>query len=364
MKILFLTNGLSYGGVGKNVAFLANNISKRGHSVYVATFGADEYESKLKQLIDSEVNLIYLTKYPNGILRHVYRVWNLVKLIHKEQIEVVIGFTLFPNFYASFLSKISHIKAIITERGNPYAIGPLGKRDKIMFSFIRRADGAVFQSKGASEFYSKRLQERCAIIPNYIENKDNIFVNKGISEREKTIVAIGRLQNTPKRFDLLIEAFKIVKEKYPLYKLKIYGNGPDEEYLKGIIDRLNLKKDISFMGVVKNPVSKITDDAIYVITSDSEGIPNSLLESMSIGMPVVSTDCEPGGARMLIQDHVNGLLVRKGSAQAIANGIIEYIENPELADACGKEARKVLQRFAPDRILDSWINYINLLSTK
>lgn len=80
------------------------------------------------------------------------------------------------------------------------------------------------------------------------------------------------------------------------------------------------------MGKLQMFWKKMSDSKMYVLSSDFEGIPNSLLEAMSIGMPVVSTDCSPGGARLLIENGVNGLLVKTGNSGELASAMEVYFE--------------------------------------
>ena len=91
-----------------------------------------------------------------------------------------------------------------------------------------------------------------------------------------------------------------------------------------------------------------------MMSSDFEGIPNVLLEAMALGLPCVSTDCSPGGARMLINDGKDGLIVPCGDSKALADAVCRMIEDREFAVRCGKNALAVRERFSLDRILDSW----------
>ena len=97
---------------------------------------------------------------------------------------------------------------------------------------------------------------------------------------------------------------------------------------------------------------------MFIITSDFEGISNSLLEAMAAGLPCVSTDHTPGGARLLIQDHENGLLAPVADCEGLAAAMCEFAENPSLAEKCGNNAKDVVNRFDPQRIIDTWENYI------
>jgi glycosyltransferase involved in cell wall biosynthesis len=101
---------------------------------------------------------------------------------------------------------------------------------------------------------------------------------------------------------------------------------------------------------------------MFLITSDYEGIANAMLEAMAVGLPVVSTDSSPGGARMVITDHVDGLLAPVGDCEKITVAMCEYAANPELAQTCGNNAKNVIRRFDPQVIIDAWEEYCVCLS--
>ena len=112
------------------------------------------------------------------------------------------------------------------------------------------------------------------------------------------------------------------------------------------------------MGLTTNPMKAIANEGIFIITSDFEGISNSLLEAMAVGLPCVSTDHSPGGARLLIQDHVNGLLAPVGDSAALANALSEFANSIELSMKCGIKATEVIDRFKDEKIIDMWESYI------
>ena len=169
---------------------------------------------------------------------------------------------------------------------------------------------------------------------------------------------MARLDNIQKRYDVMLDAFRLFVQKHPDYVLKLYGRGNDEELIKTWVQERDLSHCVKFMGLTTQPMVDTCRDGMFLITSDFEGISNALLEAMACGLPCVSTDHTPGGARLLIQDHENGLLCPIGDAQSLANAMCEFAENPELAQKCGENARNVVTRFAPEKIIDLWENYI------
>ena len=98
--------------------------------------------------------------------------------------------------------------------------------------------------------------------------------------------------------------------------------------------------------------------AVAAFSSDVEGMPNAMLEAMALGLPVVATDCPPGGPRMVITDGENGLLVPVGDENALAAAINRLIEDPQLADRLGRNAAKISERAGADVVFREWEKYL------
>jgi len=182
------------------------------------------------------------------------------------------------------------------------------------------------------------------------------------SDRENRIVSVGRMSIKQKRQDVLIEAFKIVNEKYPDLTLHFYGDGKDLPQVKKIAQESNLADKIFFHGHVKNVCQEIFNAKIFVLSSDYEGIPNALIESMLLGVPSISTDCRPGGARILIKDGVNGIISPKGDSRILSENIIRLLENNQLADSFTMQSPKISETFSEANIAQKWNDVLKLFS--
>ena len=355
-NLLFITSSISFGGAAKMLCFVAESLAKRGHNVSIVnlkeTKNVTDYERTL-----TGVTVITLEKDSRGKNKHIYRIEKIKEIAKAKKADVIIGFTAFPNFYATIVGKLLHIPSIMSERGDPNRTIGNSWKDKILTFVINRATGGVFQTDGAKSFYKKGLQKKAITIPN------PIFINGTLpnipfEKRERSIVSVGRLDNDQKRYDVMLDAFKIFLEKNPEYILKLYGRGIDETLIREWVEQRGLSDKVRFMGLTLQPMQDMAKEGMFLITSDYEGISNSLLEAMAVGLPCVSTDHTPGGARLLIQDHENGLLAPIGDANRLAVALSEFANNPDLAKKCGQNARTVVERFSPTKIIDDWENYI------
>jgi len=361
-KILFLTNSLGFGGAEKMLTFVANSLAQRGHSVSIANLnGVPAYVNEHRRTVDDAIAVHDLNR--GGRASNKDRLKFILQIAKAQKPDVIIGFTDYPNLYARIVGALLGIPSIMSERGDPARTTGATLKARISRAIVNQSKGGVFQTEGARAFYGRGLQKRGIVIPN------PIFINGEVpqipyDEREKTVVSVGRLDNFQKRYDVMLDAFKLFSDKHPEYILKLYGHGSDVDVIKSWAEKRGLSEKVRFMGLSTQPMQDICRDGMFLITSDFEGVSNSLLEAMAVGLPCVSTDHTPGGARLLIADHENGLLAPVGDAEKLAAAMCEFAENSELAKKCGENAKDVVNRFAPKKIIDTWEEYIYCLVGK
>lgn len=353
MNIVFITPSIGYAGAAKMLTFVANQLHERGHRVSIINLKTTTGE--VAQTVDEDIRVVEIsgrvgTAKKLGVLKQIRQV------AKEEQAQLIIGFTMFANLYAVLVGRSMGIPSIICERGDPYRTVGTGLKDKLVMSLVNSSKGGVFQTEGARDFYGKGLQKRGVVIANPIFIKGEL-PQVEFEQRTKTVVSVGRLDNHQKRFDVKLRAFALFAQKNPQYTLRIYGDGPDEQMIRDLAKELGIEEKVQLLGRTSQPMQDMAQDGMFLITSDFEGISNSLLEAMAVGLPCVSTDHTPGGARLLIQNEENGLLAPVGDAAALAAAMNRFAKEPELAKRCGEEAKQVINRFSATRIIDQWENY-------
>lgn len=356
MKILILNEDLGYGGAEKMMAWLANQLSKS--SEFDVTYLTFRDPEKNYQNLDDRVKREHLQLENKGgsLLSIFISSIKLRKYLKSRDFDIAIAFLIPAQIRLSLASIGLGVKVVLSQRSDPY-LKPKSFLLKTFNFFFEKifcsADGFVFQTQKAKEYYPSIVQNRSVVIPNPI--KPLIRTHNRIPGFTKSIVTVSRLDLKQKRQDLLIDAFKIFLHENPDYILKLYGSGPDEKKIKEYASRIN---QIQFLGVTTNVVEAIQDDSMFVLTSDFEGIPNALLEAMSIGLPCISTDCSPGGASLLINGSDNGIIVPCGNVYAIAEAMSFYARNVDIAEQHGINATKVNERFSESKIANMWIEYL------
>lgn len=348
MKITFVINTLKVGGAAKMIKYVANLAIDIFEEVSMIDMYDDNYT---ENDLHAKVKIICLDLGNiNRLKRQFLLISTLNKSIQQEKPDYVCSFIGHVNVIARLATiRLKKTVFISAERGDPYTETFLWK--KLTSWTYKKSDYCFFQLKKACDFYGENVKEKSFIIPNPFVSKDIIIPYQG--EREKTVVSAGRF-STEKCYDILISAFAKVSKIYPDYKLKLYGGGPLLNKYKKQAAELNILEKIEFPGYVKSVPEAIRKDGIFVLSSLSEGIPNSLIEAMSVGIPCISTDCTPGGPNFLMKNGERGLLIPVKNVEAMTEAICKLIIDKQLASHYGIKAKEVINELEESRISKMW----------
>lgn len=175
----------------------------------------------------------------------------------------------------------------------------------------------------------------------------------------KVIVSTGRLI-ADKGFDVLIEAFTRIANEVPDWKLHIYGDGPAKKSLQNLIDLLGMKDRIVLKGQKEDIQSALEESSFFVLASKAEGLPMSLIEAQSCGLPCVSTDCAPG-IREIIDEYKTGFIAPVGDIPVLARHIRRLALNSELFHSFSQNAFQSSLKFDKQEIKNQWYELFNEL---
>ena len=275
------------------------------------------------------------------------------ELLKKYNGSTAFGFLIRSNISMLMAAKGTGVKTVFCERNNPVRPDMPQNIIKIRDKIYQRCTSAVFQTEEEMAYYT-RIKGEKAVIPNPI--KENL-PERYLGVRRHEIVNFCRM-SSQKNIPLLIDAFEILLQDHPDYTLRVYGEGPEKDNLKAYIKERHLEDKAYIEEFASDIHNRIKDAAMFVSTSDFEGLSNSMLEAMAIGLATVCTDCDGGGARMMIEDHVNGLLVPKGDKQAVYHAMKEIVEDEALSDRLSENAEKIKIKLSVDNIVKEWIKMI------
>lgn len=358
-RIAFHLNCLSQGGAERVVSTLANRFVDEGYEVLVATewYGENEYplDPRVRRV---HVGLRDTDASKSRVRKILLRVKYLREFLKKERPDVLVAFDHQVDYRALLAARGTGIPVVISIRTNPTGhYDALTDRLQIRCLFPEAA-GCVYQTEGQRAFFRPYLQDGTAVILNPINDK---YLHAPLSvHREKAVMQSARIVDF-KNQSMLFDAFAIVHQRHPDYCLRLYGSDSGDgtmQILKDKIRALGAEDWILLCGPCSHLETELIKGAVYVLSSDWEGLPNGLMEAMALGLPCVSTDCPCGGPAEIIRDGENGLLVPIQNADAMAKAILTLIEDPEYAEALGREARRIRERAGVDEICGQWLAYL------
>jgi glycosyltransferase involved in cell wall biosynthesis len=352
-KILFIVHKMTYGGAQKIMAFLANGLSSDGYNIYLLTYE----DMTLGQALAPGVKHLGLSFSPPSIyaLRRVLQIIGVRKVINRVRPDVIIAFLPYANIISIIAAVGTRVPVIISERGDPNVLQSwFTQLRDFIYNF---SDGYVFQTEEAKKHFNKRIQAKAAVIPNPVIV--NNIPPKWVGNKDNVIVNVGRFELIQKRQDVLIKAFSKIADKFPDVNLVFYGEGKDKQEIIKIIADCNLEKRVFLAGYTENIYLSIMRSRLFVLSSDYEGIPNALIEAMVVGLPCISTDCSPGGAASLIKNLKNGILVKTGCVEELAQAMEFLLSHPEVAESMGESALKIKIDLNPTIIICQWKKYID-----
>ena len=248
-------------------------------------------------------------------------------------------------------------RVILSEREDPSQ----HLASKTLQAFIRRmyphADGMVFQSPDAKGWYDRHIKVHGRVIFNPV--KADLPAPFEV-ERAHTAVNFCRI-SAQKNLILLLDAFETFQSEYADYELYIYGDADEggEAYLDSVRERIATmsRPDTVHLLPARRDIHEVIRDAgMFVSSSDFEGMSNSMLEAMAMGIPTVCTDCPAGGARAIIKDHENGLLTSVGDADALCRAMKEVAGDLQLATKMSHNAVTLRDELTVDKIVEQWEN--------
>lgn len=352
MKIVTIGYLHGSGGAERQIILLSNELSQRGHEIHLIVLN----ENKAPYPISSSVIIHDLSnKECKGKIQIIQRFLALKNELKKIKPDITINYNIQSSYFSLLIGKKICGKILYSERGDPYDSeysGLLGKVRDITCKFV---DAFVFQSEGAQAFFKLSSKQKYIIIHNSVTVPQDKYPFN--CKRDNRIVTVGRL-HPQKNPWLLLDAFALIADKHPEIILEFYGDGALKNEMQVKINELGLANRIHINSSRKDIFDCIYHAKLFVLTSDYEGMPNALMEAMSLGLPCISTDCHPGGARTLIEDGVNGYIVPLRNTQALAEKIEFVLNHPEIAERQARMARKLGETHTNEIIFNKWETFL------
>lgn len=349
MNIDFYISSLSGGGAENVLTTLAKELKKNGHKISITSL------EKRPQFypVDDGIELIKHDNKNKGKLKEIIADFKAIRkqLKERKDTDVCVSFLSRCNLQVLLCSLFLHKKVVVCDRNNP-----LMEHSKLVFwlsNQIYRLSSAVFvQTEQIKSFYPKYLQKKMYVIENTLDTEklDKQFDCDTIAEN--TIISIGRLE-PQKDFKTLITAFSKITDKYPDWKVKIFGKGDMRDELQSFIDEKGLTEKVLLCGRTETPFKELKKSKVFVLSSHYEGFPNVLCEGMYAGLGCISSDCV-SGPRELIEDGENGFLFPVGDEKILAEKLDLLLSSSDICDIMGNRAKNTVERLKLPVITGKW----------
>lgn len=350
--IVFVTTGMRGGGTERVISVLANYYVRSNHKVTILMIAEDIVEYEL----DKRVEVLPVAKTTGGsLIGRIKRIHAMRTFFRKNsECQIIAMGTVTSMFTVVAAFGLKRFVAV-SERNDPnrFNLKPITKTTQVLRNALYGfADTVVLQTEDSRCCFPKRLQRKIVVIPNPLA--DGLPAPNVTGNREKTVMTAGRLV-VQKNIPLLIDAFMEFRKTFPEYHLNIFGQGKMEDVICELIEERGQQGFIHMRGFTDSLYEELLKGGIYVSSSDSEGISNSLVEALSAGIPTIATDCPIGGSKMCIQNGVNGILISVGDKDKLVKELCHLAKEHAYAEKLSVEAIKVRENFSVERIGQKWL---------
>lgn len=360
-KILFVHPSLDYGGAEDQRLTILRHINREKYDITICSLGGIGDIGKKIENVGFKVHCLNMPSNPYNILT----TFSLFRYLLKNRYDIVQTSLFNANFHGRIAAKLAGIPHIISEEHsehyqyNTVKFLPYIWSDKILSMFTDRiicCSKAVMDSILEMEGLSKDKLQAILSVVNFSKLKITID-KKEMRHRlglNNSDIVLGNVATISPRkgHDVLIKAFKLIRESLPGAKLVIAGreDAQTKEGLLKLIKEFNLSKDIIFLGKQENLADIFNIMDIFILSSFIEGIPLAVIEAMYMNIPVIATDV--GGLREIIEDGKTGMIVPSNNPQAIVNSAIDLLSNRNKTAHIVRNAKELaLNRFIPQRYI-------------
>ena len=323
MNICFFCDSIfSIGGVQKVLALIASDLSRENKVTILTMDRHPHYDANINNLQNTQIQFkffqfvelshkdyyfhapysgAYKKFLPhNRFTSYLYslssfpqkRRKQLIETLNEGNYDVIIGVHAFLSLKLATIRKHLNARKVIGWMHNSYQAffenNPAYLENlKSHFKFqMRKLDGIVVLTKTDAELYKKNL----GLNPTVIYNPVTIKAQRRCDTNAKTFLSVGRMSYRHKGFDILIKAFALFCKENKEWKLNIVGEGPEKENLEELIQSFHLENRISIYPFTNEIEKYYSTASVYVLSSRWEGFPLVLMEALSFGLPIISSD--------------------------------------------------------------------------
>ena len=357
-KLLLFMPSIEGGGVEKNFFIIANFFSKKINNLSIISTSISN-----KKKFSKNIELIFPKSFfwekSSRRIKYFICLFLLIKTILFNKNLTVFAFQ--ANLYCILVCKIFKINIITRSNSSPSGWSKNLFKIKIYKFFLQKADAVMVNSLEFKKQMKKIFGVNTTCIYNPLNRNDIISLSKkktkNIFGKKKSlkIINIGRFVEQ-KDQETLIRALNLLKDKVN-FQARIIGKGKLKNKLNNLINEYNLKNKVELINFTDNPFKYLVQADIFILTSAYEGLPNVLLEALSLKKFAISSDCPTGPKEILLYGN-GGLLFKTGNYLKLSKQIIYYMQNKNKCKKMLEKSFRSLKRFDQKNNLEKYFNFV------
>lgn len=356
MNIAIMIGSMNRGGTERVIANLSNYLVRCGDTVSIVSLHVEKDEYELNPAVGRYVWDLTEEETKGGVIGRISnykaRKNKLGNIIRKINPDLVLSFIGKNNIMALLTAGRMGIPVAVAVRGEPteeYYNTWMRILSKTLFA---KAQSVILQTGGQLAYFPKKIRNKAVILKNPLNEK---FMTQPVplDERDPLIVAVGRI-DANKNHKMIIDAFSNISDEFPEYRLKIFGEGELKETLTEYVKTLGKADKIELPGRITDVADAIKKARVFVLTSNTEGSPNTLIEAMCLSICCISTDCPSGGPGELITPGENGLLIPVGDTAKMQDVLQNLLNNLHEINRISQKALATRDIFKPEIVLEQW----------
>lgn len=335
------------GGTQRQMLELITRLDRQRFRVYPVCFHTEGAWFERLRAVGEEVALFPIHGFRQRQTMRQLRAF--AEWCRDKRIQVLHTCELYSNIFGLAGGALAHVPARIGSRRGFVEPPGLQRLQRASYSAAHRvvansrAASARLQAEGVPNY-------KILTIPNGIDPA--IFPAHEYTSAPRRIAMVACLREE-KRIDVLIRAMPQILANFPDATLDLGGDGRCRGELTRLTEELGLTQKVRFLGHRDDVPTVLKDADLFVLPSRSEAFPNSVMEAMAAGLPVVASNV--GGIPELVQDDYNGRLVPPGDVDALASAILDVMSDGARAERYGRAGRDIIDRtYSFDRMVDQF----------
>ena len=367
INVVFYHPNFNYGGVERTNLSHAKNLRSANKNIKI--FFLSSFFNKTNKKLLKKKNIFFIeTRYKKSIFS-IYKILKILKNFQRLNQQLVFiacqNYASIISVFIFFIFKYQKAKLILFDRNHidEMIFNKNLKKNFIFFTmkfFYKYADIVLTNSFESSKDLSKFIKKKVFTVYNNINfqkirqlSKEKIIDKDIRLEKRKILISIGRLE-PQKDFLTLIKAFND-KRIISKYKLLIIGSGSQNRLIQNYIKKNFLEKDIILKGYKKNPYNYLAKSYFYIMPSLYEGLPNSLIDSINLNKPVLSSNCK-SGPKEIFSILKFGTFFQKGDVENLRKKIIKFDKKYAVYKKnIIKNKKKLIYKFKVNSNLNSFL---------